>query len=105
DNSARLQTVEDDAGILADLLRAFDRVTGVPALVNTSFNLNGEPVVCTPLDAFNCFRESGIDLLVMGHILIDKADQPARTMGAGTQAYISLLRELRPHEQDTYFFT
>lgn len=105
DNSARLQTVEDDAGLLADLLRAFGKKTGVPVLVNTSFNLNGEPVVCTPLDAFNCFRESGIDVLVMGHILIDKMEQPARSMKAGTHKYISLLREVRPHEQDTYFFT
>jgi carbamoyltransferase len=105
DNSARLQTVEDDAGILADLLRAFAKRTGLPVLVNTSFNLNGEPVVCSPQDAYNCFRETGIDVLVMGHSLIDRTEQPPELVQPGSHAYISLLRELRPHEQDTYFFT
>ncbi|HWO26900.1 MAG TPA: carbamoyltransferase N-terminal domain-containing protein [Kofleriaceae bacterium] len=105
DRTARLQTVDDDAGLLADLLRAFAARTGVPVLVNTSFNVNGEPIVCTPLDAFNCFRETGIDVLVMGHILIDKAEQPPRSMNPGTHAFISVFREHRPHERDTYFFT
>jgi carbamoyltransferase len=105
DHTARLQTVDDDAGLLADLLRAFARRTGVPVLVNTSFNVNGEPIVCTPLDAFNCFRETGIDVLVMGHIVIDKTEQPPRTMIPGTHAFISAFREQRPHERDTYFFT
>jgi len=105
DNSARLQTVDDDAGLLADLLRAFERRTGLPILVNTSFNLNAEPIVCSPQDAYNCFRETGIDVLVMGHSLVDRLEQPPDAMKPGTHRYISILRELRPHEQDTYFFT
>jgi carbamoyltransferase len=66
DRSARVQTVEDRPGCrFAGLLRAFHRRTGCPMLLNTSFNVRGEPIVCTPEDAFRCFAYAPIDVLVL----------------------------------------
>ena len=48
-----------------DLIQAFDRLTGTPVLINTSFNVRGEPIVCTPEDALRCFLTTGMDVLVM----------------------------------------
>jgi carbamoyltransferase len=78
DGSARLQTVTA-AGHprLHALLAAFERRTGCPALVNTSFNVRGEPMVCSPEDAYRCFMATGMDLLVLGGRLLRKAEQPA----------------------------
>ena len=77
DYSARVQTVraEDNARYHA-LLSEFDRLTGCPVLVNTSFNVRGEPIVCSPAQAYQCFMRTGIDCLVIDNILLDKADQP-----------------------------
>ncbi len=78
DGSARLQTV--DAGRnprLHRLLRAFQQETGCPVLVNTSFNVRGEPIVCTPRQAWDCFRATDIDALVIGNCLVLKPDQSA----------------------------
>ena len=57
------------------LLAAFQRLTDCPVLVNTSFNVRGEPIVCTPEDAFRCFMGTDIDLLAIGNCLLRKADQ------------------------------
>ncbi|MGH7519175.1 MAG: carbamoyltransferase family protein [Gemmatimonadales bacterium] len=77
DYSARIQTVSEDTspGYHA-LLKAFQALTGCGVLVNTSFNVRGEPIVCTPEDAYRCFRRTHIDYLVLGPFLIGKAGQP-----------------------------
>jgi carbamoyltransferase len=67
DGSARVQTVSEvDSPRFHELLRAFHALTGIPVLLNTSFNRAGEPIVCTPDDAIACFMQSGIDALVIG---------------------------------------
>jgi len=77
DNSARLQTVtRDEAPLYYDLIREFERLTGVPIVINTSFNVRGEPIVCTPRDAYLCFMRTNMDTLVLGHHLLDKKRQP-----------------------------
>ena len=60
-----------------DLIEAFRRKTGVPVLVNTSFNVRGEPIVCSPTDAYRCFMATAIDYLVIGSYLLDRTRQPA----------------------------
>ncbi len=78
DGSARIQTVTRAAAPLYyDLLSAFERVTGVPLLINTSFNVRGEPIVCSPHDAYLCFMRTHMDQLVLGPYLLHKTDQPA----------------------------
>ncbi len=57
------------------LLRAFERRTGCPVLVNTSFNVRGEPIVCTPEDAFRCFMGTAIETLAIGNFMLRKAAQ------------------------------
>ncbi len=77
DNSARVQTVRrDDNPLYHDLISAFGRRTGYPLVINTSFNVRGEPIVCTPQDAYTCFMRTNMDYLVMGTFLLDKRDQP-----------------------------
>ncbi len=76
DYSARLQTVSRETNpLLHALLTAFKARTGCPVLVNTSFNVRGEPIVCTPEDAFRCFMGTQIDMLVAGDVVLDKAAQ------------------------------
>jgi carbamoyltransferase len=77
DYSARVQTVtrETNPGYY-DLIRAFEERTGCAVLINTSFNVRGEPIVCTPEDAYRCFMRTHIDFLVLGPFLLDKARQP-----------------------------
>ncbi|ARP85523.1 carbamoyltransferase family protein [Bordetella genomosp. 9] len=73
DGTARVQTVRrDQHALYYDLLAAFERRTGVPVLVNTSFNTRGEPVVCTPRDALESFWTSPLDALVIGSYLVEK---------------------------------
>ncbi|MBI4353708.1 MAG: carbamoyltransferase [Candidatus Omnitrophica bacterium] len=73
DGSARLQTVRrEDHPRFWELIKAFESLTGVPIVLNTSFNLNGEPMVCTPWDAIRCFFGSGLDYLAMGPFLVGK---------------------------------
>ena len=73
DGTARVQTVNNrQHGLLYDLLRAFEERTGVPVLVNTSFNTRGDPVVCSPRDALECFWTSPLDALVIGSYLVEK---------------------------------
>ena len=73
DGTARVQTVrEDQNDRLYRLLREFDAITGVPLLLNTSFNIKGEPIVETPEDAVHCFLSTGIDYLVLHEVLMAK---------------------------------
>jgi carbamoyltransferase len=77
DYSARIQTVsEETSPEYYALLAAFEALTGCPVLVNTSFNVRGEPIVCTPQDAYRCFMRTHIDTLVLGPFVLDKAAQP-----------------------------
>ena len=77
DYSARVQTVNaDDKPDFYQLLKEFDALTGCPVVVNTSFNVRGEPIVCSPQDAYRCFMRTGMDLLVMEDCLLWKASQP-----------------------------
>jgi carbamoyltransferase len=78
DYSARIQTVHPDTNPLYHaLLERFHALTGCPVLVNTSFNVRGEPIVCTPEDAWRCFMRTEMDHLVIGSFVLDKAKQPA----------------------------
>jgi carbamoyltransferase len=73
DGTARVQTIRRDQNpVYYDLLKAFQARTGVPVLVNTSFNTRSEPVVCTPRDAIECFWSSPLDALVIGPFLLEK---------------------------------
>ena len=73
DGSARIQTVRaKSAPLYHQLLEEFGQATGVPVLMNTSFNLRGEPIVTTPAEAFSTFSNSGLDFLVLGSCLITK---------------------------------
>jgi carbamoyltransferase len=77
DGSARLQTVARDSHPeFYDLLVAFDELTDCPVLINTSFNVRGEPIVCTPDDAYLCFMRTQMDVLVLGNQILLKEDQP-----------------------------
>jgi carbamoyltransferase len=76
--SARVQTVNrQDNAEYYDLIREFDRKTGCGVVVNTSFNVRGEPIVCTPQDAYTCFMRTDMDYLVLWPFLLEKEDQPA----------------------------
>jgi carbamoyltransferase len=78
DYSARVQTVDNvDHPLYHALITEFERLTGCPVLVNTSFNVRGEPIVGSPEDAYLCFMRTGIDTLALEGFLLDKADQPA----------------------------
>ena len=78
DYSARVQTVTRETNATYyDLIAEFERQTGCAVLVNTSFNVRGEPIVCTPADAYRCFMRTHIDHLVLGPYLLDKTAQPA----------------------------
>jgi len=77
DYSARIQTVEREVSPnYFDLLQAFERQTGCGVLVNTSFNVRGEPIVCSPTDAYRCFMRTNIDALVLYPFLLLRDDQP-----------------------------
>jgi carbamoyltransferase len=76
DYSARIQTVHQKTNpLFHKLLSAFKARTGCPVLVNTSFNVRGEPIVCTPEDAFRCFMGNELDLLVAGRCVLRKEEQ------------------------------
>jgi len=76
DYSARVQTVHRETNPRYHaLITAFKERTGCPLLVNTSFNVRGEPIVCTPTDAYRCFMGTGIDMLVIGNCVLEKAQQ------------------------------
>ena len=76
DYSARIQTVHEDTNPrYHQLLKAFEAKTGCAVIVNTSFNVRGEPIVCTPADAYRCFMRTEMDLLVLENCVLEKADQ------------------------------
>ncbi len=86
DYSARLQTVDAERhGRFYRLLKAFERNTGCPVLVNTSFNVRGEPIVCSPADALRCFFATDMDLLVLENFLLRKEQMP-RVLSANERA-------------------
>lgn len=77
DYSARLQTVHKETNPLYyDMINAFYKKTGCPVIINTSFNVRGEPIVCSPHDAYVCFMRTQMDYLVIGSFLLDKGVQP-----------------------------
>jgi len=77
DYSARIQTVNKITNPkFYTLIRAFKELTGTALIINTSFNVRGEPIVCSPLDAYRCFMNTDMDILVMGNLLFEKAEQP-----------------------------
>ena len=73
DFTARVQTVDSKTNkMFYNLISDFYKITGVPILLNTAFNLNGEPIVCSPTDAIRTFYSCGLDLLVMDHYIVYK---------------------------------
>jgi carbamoyltransferase len=88
DHSARIQTVDDRNPVFRKLLQAFERKTGCPVLINTSFNVRGEPIVGTPADAYRCFRATGIDALAIGRFVLHK-EQAQALPGEETASYLA----------------
>jgi carbamoyltransferase len=79
DYSARIQTVSlSDNPLLYQLMLKFEAATGCGVLVNTSFNVRGEPIVCSPDDAYRCFVNTEMDFLVIGNFVIERSAQPQR---------------------------
>ena len=79
DHSSRIQTVhKQDNPVFWNLINEFKKITGHGILINTSFNVRGEPIVCTPEDAYRCFMKCGMDFLVIGNYLLDKKQQTQR---------------------------
>lgn len=77
DSSARIQTVHKETNpIFSEVISAFNEITGCPVVINTSFNVRGEPIVESPQDAYRCFMRTGMDYLVLGSYLMNKKDQP-----------------------------
>jgi carbamoyltransferase len=77
DYSARIQTVRRDTNpVYYDIIEAFGRLTGCPVLINTSFNVRGEPIVCAPEDSYRCFMRTEMDYLVLETCVLDKKQQP-----------------------------
>jgi carbamoyltransferase len=66
-------------GVYYDIIEAFYRRMGCPVIVNTSFNVRGEPIVCTPEDAYRCFMRTDMDLLLLEHFIFEKDAQPRMT--------------------------
>jgi carbamoyltransferase len=78
DYSARIQTVkEEENSLYYALIKKFYEKTGCPVIINTSFNVRGEPIVCRPKEAYRCFMRTEMDYLVMGSFLLDKKEQRA----------------------------
>ena len=76
DNSARVQTVnKEDHPVYYEMVKAFYEKTGCPVVINTSFNVRGEPIVCTPEESYTCFMRTKMDYLCMGSFLLDKTEQ------------------------------
>ncbi|MBL9136082.1 MAG: carbamoyltransferase [Verrucomicrobiales bacterium] len=89
DYSARIQTVDESRhGRLCRLLRAFEALTGSPVLVNTSFNVRGEPIVCTPADACRCFLATEMDVLAIENHLLFKERMPAKALATAKEGHL-----------------
>jgi carbamoyltransferase len=86
DYSARVQTVDRTRDpLFHELISAFHQITGCPMVVNTSFNIRGEPIVCSPEDAYRCFMATHMDVLVMGSYVLRKSEQPEMSPFAASQ--------------------
>jgi carbamoyltransferase len=84
DYSARIQTVKrEDNPIYYDMINEFYKLTGCPVVINTSFNVRGEPIVCTPQDAYKCFMRTNMDYLIVGSFLLDKKQQVSSDIKIG----------------------
>lgn len=89
DYSARIQTIDVERNPLTHrLLTKFNALTGCPVLINTSFNVRSEPIVCTPEDAWRCFAMTDIDVLVLGRHVLKKEDQPNRMTDADREKHL-----------------
>ena len=89
DYSARVQTVDRKRhGRYHDLIRAFEKKTGCAVIINTSFNVRGEPIVCTPEHAYRCFMATNMDVLVMERFVLEKKEQPDAE-GFSREEYLS----------------
>jgi carbamoyltransferase len=83
DYSARVQTVSSESNLVFwTLLDEFEKLTACPVLINTSFNVRGEPIVCNIEDAFRCFVSTDLDLLVLGSVIVKKSDMASATINA-----------------------
>jgi len=90
DFSARIQTVDETRNpLLYGLLQKFYEQTGCPVLINTSFNVRSEPIVCTPEDAYRCFLMTDMDVLVLGHHILLKSDQPQQMTDADREQHLA----------------
>jgi carbamoyltransferase len=90
DYSARIQTVDEERhGRTYRLLKAFERKTGCPVVVNTSFNVRGEPIVCTPAEAILCFLATEMDVLVLENHVLQKEKQPAELRSVDAQRHLA----------------
>lgn len=82
DYSARVQTIDPERhGLYYRIVKQFERATGCPVIINTSFNIRGEPIVCTPEDAYRCFMATNIDVLAMENLVLLKEGQTRLTQG------------------------
>jgi carbamoyltransferase len=87
DYSARVQTVDKERhGKYYDVIKSFKKKTGCPVIINTSFNIRGEPIVCTPEDAYRCFMNTEMDVLVLENCILYKEEQPKKD-DADKEAY------------------
>ena len=101
DGTGRVQTVtETTNGRYYRLIRAFGRLTGVPVVINTSFNVRGEPIVCSPADAYHTFVHTGIDVLVVGDYIVTQKPDPV-DYDAGMRRSVSLEAGLKTAESVT----
>ena len=90
DYSARVQTIDEVRNPLTHkLLTHFQQITGCPVMINTSFNVRSEPIVCTPEDAYRCFMMTDMDVLVLGRHILKKADQPNQLTEHERQQYLN----------------
>ncbi|MCP5054655.1 MAG: carbamoyltransferase, partial [bacterium] len=100
--SARIQTVNSQSNPLyASLIREFETITGCPIILNTSFNVRGEPIVCTPKDALECFITTNIDCLVLGGFLIDRSGNSLFLLQLFSAAQKNVKKE-QPHSVYTF---
>lgn len=88
DGSARIQTVTpEDNALYYELIDAFRQRTGCPLIINTSFNVRGEPVVCTPSEGYECFMRTNMDVLAIGSFVLHKKDQPELDLATAAEAF------------------
>lgn len=91
DGSARIQTLQEKQNPkFYRLIHAFYQLTGCPVIINTSFNVRGEPIVCTPQDAYECFMRTHMDYLVLDNFILDKKKMPVREMDLSWQKQFEL---------------